>query len=44
MINALSEYGLGDSDYCSVLNITLIFDDDGKELKKKQITGLGKES
>ena len=42
VINAWSESGQSENDNFSVLNITTIFDNDGKELKKLLNFGLGK--
>ena len=44
LINAWSETGQSENDDYSVLNVTTIFDDDGKELKKLLNTDLGKEN
>ena len=44
VINAWSELGHSENDDYSVLNITTIFDDDGKELKKLLNIGLGNEN
>ena len=44
VINAWSESGQSENDDYSVLNVTTIFDDDGKELKKLLNIGLGKEN
>ena len=44
IINAWSESGQSENDDYSVLNVTTIFDDDGKELKKILNIGLGKEN
>ena len=44
VINAWSEYGQSENDDYSVLSVTTVFDDDGKELKKSLNIGLGKEN
>ena len=44
LINAWPESGQSDNDYYSALNVTTIFDNDGKELKKLLNIGLGKEN
>ena len=44
VINAWSESGQSENDDYSVLNVTTIFDNDGKELKKLLNIGLGKEN
>ena len=44
VINVWSESGQSENDDYSVLNVTTIFDEDGKELKKLLIIGLGKEN
>ena len=44
VINAWSESGKSETDDCSVLNVTTMFEDDGKELKKLLNIGLGKEN
>ena len=44
VINAWSESGQSENDDYSVLNVTTIFDDVGKELKKLLNIGLGKEN
>ena len=41
VINACSESGQSDNDDCSVLNVTTIYDDQGKELKKPLNIGQG---
>ena len=42
--NAWSDCGQSENDDYSVLNVTTIFDDNGKELKKLLNFGLGKEN
>ena len=42
VINTWSESGQSENDNYSVLNVTTIFDDDGKELKNLSYIGLGK--
>ena len=44
VINAWSESGQSDNDDYSVLNVTTIYDDQGKELKKLLNIGLGNEN
>ena len=44
VINAWSESGQSENNDYSVLNVTTIFDNDGKELKKILNIGLGKEN
>ena len=44
VINAWSESGQSENDDYSVLNVTTIFGEDGKELKKLLNIGLGKEN
>ena len=44
VINAWSESGQSNYDNYSISKVTLIFDDDGKELKKLLKIGLGKEN
>ena len=44
VINAWLESGQSENDNYSVLNVTTIFDEDGKELKKLLNIGLGKEN
>ena len=44
VINAWSVSGQSENDDYSVLNVTTIFDEDGKELKKLLKIGLGKEN
>ena len=44
LINAWSESGQSETDDYSVLNVTTILDDDGKELKKLLNIGLVKEN
>ena len=44
VINAWSESGKSEKDDYSVLNVSTIFDNDGKELKKLLNFGLGKEN
>ena len=44
VINAWSESGQSENDDYSVLNVTTIFDNDGKELKKFLNIGLAKEN
>ena len=44
VINAWSESGQSDNDDYSVLKLTTIYDDQGKELKKLLNIGLGNEN
>ena len=44
VINAWSEFGQSDSDDYSVLDVTTLHDNQGKELKKLLNIGLGKEN
>ena len=44
VINAWSECGQSENDDYSLLNVTTIFDNDGKEVKKLLNIGLGKEN
>ena len=44
VINAWSDSGQSDNNDYSVLNVTTIYDDQGKELKKLPIIGLGNEN
>ena len=44
VINAWSKSGQSENDDYSVLNVTTIFGEDGKELKKLLNIGLGKEN